>query len=202
MATKKVIYFIAGSLATSNELADIAKLNAAAQPDYEVHVFKAGVPQSTPIRDADYVGHHGATIPTEYSAVTVIDPDNIPLAPLPDSQAIVIDGGVLSVKNSAGADAHNATLSVSGNSVTALKYANTVAVVDNNDSVNVENSAGNLDSAATAVVASGVLTSVKLASTKTILTTAVAVTGVTVTGTGTTATPTIVNGVLTAIALS
>lgn len=202
MATKKVIYFTAGSLPTTNELADIAKLNAAAQPDYEVHVYKAGVPQSTPIRAADYVAHDGATIPTEYSAVTVMDPDNIPLAPLPDSQAIVIDGDVLSVKNSAGADAHSATLSVSGNSITALKYAATIAVVDNNDSVNVENSAGNLDSAATAVVASGVLTSVKLASTKTILTTAVAVTGVTVTGSGTTATPTIVNGVLTAIALS
>lgn len=76
------------------------------------------------------------------------------------------------------------------------------AYVANASTVNVENSAGNLDSAATAVVAAGVLTSVKLASTKTILTNAVAVTGVTVTGTGTTATPTIVNGVLTAIVLS
>ena len=78
----------------------------------------------------------------------------------------------------------------------------TEVVVTNGATLNVENSAGNLDSAGTATVAGGVLTSVKLAATKTILTDALAVTGVTVTGTGTTATPTIVNGVLTAIALS
>jgi len=162
MATKKVIYFTAAALPTANELADIAKLNAAAVPAYEVQVWKAGTAQSTPVRSADYVGHDGADIPAEYSAVTVIDPDDIPVAPLPDTQAIVLNAGT----------------------------------------VNVENSPGNLDSPATAVVAGGVLTSVKLASTKTIVTTAVdlvvPVTGVYVTK----ATPTVVNGVITAIVLS
>lgn len=38
MATKKVVYFTAGINATSGELADIAKLNAAAVPQYEVLV--------------------------------------------------------------------------------------------------------------------------------------------------------------------
>ena len=47
---------------------------------------------------------------------------------------------------------------------------NTGAVVINSATVNVENSAGALDSPATAVVAAGVLTSVKLAATKTIVT--------------------------------
>lgn len=78
----------------------------------------------------------------------------------------------------------------------------TQAIVANAGTVNVENSAGNLDSPATAVVASNVLTSVKLAATKTILTDAVAVTGVTITGSGTTFTPTIANGVLTGGVLS
>jgi hypothetical protein len=46
----------------------------------------------------------------------------------------------------------------------------TETVVTNAQTVNVENSAGNLDSPATAVVAAGVLTSVKLGATKTIAT--------------------------------
>lgn len=162
MATKKVLYFTAGSLPTANELADIAKLNAAAVPAYDVQVWKAGTPQATPVRATDYVGHDAATIPTEYSAVTVIDPDDIPVAPLPATQAIVLNGGT----------------------------------------VNVENSAGNLDSPATAVVAGSALTSVKLAATKTIVTSGVDLV-VPVTGVyATKATPTVVNGVVTAIVLS
>lgn len=162
MATKKVIYFTAGAMPTSNELADIAKLNAAALPAYDVQVWKAGTPQSTPIRAADFVGHDGAVIPAEYSAVAVIDPDDIPLAPLPATQAIVLNAGT----------------------------------------VNVENSAGNLDSPATAVVAASVLTSVKLAATKTIVTSGVDLV-VPVTGVyATKATPTVVNGVITGIVLS
>jgi hypothetical protein len=76
------------------------------------------------------------------------------------------------------------------------------ATVSNGDSVNVENSAGALDSPATAVVASGVLTGVNLASTKTILTNALKFSGVTITGSGTFFTPTIVNGVMTGGVLS
>lgn len=75
-------------------------------------------------------------------------------------------------------------------------------VVTNGATINVENSAGALDSPATAVVAGGVLTGCNLAATKTILTHAVAVTGVTITGSGTTFTPTIVAGVLTGGVLS
>jgi hypothetical protein len=78
----------------------------------------------------------------------------------------------------------------------------TNAVVANGGTVNVENSAGALDSPATATVAAGVLTGVKLAATKTILTNALKFSGVTITGTGTFFTPTIVNGVLTGGVLS
>jgi hypothetical protein len=76
------------------------------------------------------------------------------------------------------------------------------AVVTNGGTVNVENSAGALDSNATAVVANGVLTSVQLASTKTILTNALKFSGVTITGSGTFFTPTISAGVLTGGVLS
>lgn len=78
----------------------------------------------------------------------------------------------------------------------------TFATVSNGDSVNVENSAGALDSPASAVVAAGVLTGVNLASSKTILTNALKFSGVTITGTGTFFTPTIVNGVMTGGVLS
>ena len=78
----------------------------------------------------------------------------------------------------------------------------TQVVVANGATVNVENSAGALDSPATAVVAGGVLTGVNLAATKTILTNATKFSGVTITGTGTFFTPTIVNGVLTGGVLS
>lgn len=78
----------------------------------------------------------------------------------------------------------------------------TFATVANGATVNVENSAGNLDSPATAVVAAGVLTGVNLAATKTILTNALKFSGVTITGSGTFFTPTIVNGVLTGGVLS
>lgn len=78
----------------------------------------------------------------------------------------------------------------------------TSVVVANGATVNVENSAGALDSPATAVVAAGVLTGVNLGSTKTILTSGTKINAVSVTGTGNFATPTIVNGVITAIVLS
>lgn len=78
----------------------------------------------------------------------------------------------------------------------------TFATVANGATVNVENSAGALDSPATAVVAAGVLSGVNLASTKTILTNALKFSGVTITGSGTFFTPTIVNGVMTGGVLS
>lgn len=52
----------------------------------------------------------------------------------------------------------------------------TSAVVANGATINVENSAGNLDSPATATVAASAVTNVRLAATKTIVTTADAVT--------------------------
>jgi hypothetical protein len=95
-------------------------------------------------------------------------------------------------------DAAAAALTVAG----ASGLPATSAVVANGGTVNVENSAGNLDSPATAVVAAGVLTGVNLAATKTIVTSGVKVNAVSVTGTGNFATITVANGVITAIVLS
>lgn len=85
---------------------------------------------------------------------------------------------------------------------TAPALPATQAVVANGNSVNVENSAGALDSPATATVAAGVLSGVRLATTKTIVTNGVKVNAASVTGTGNFATFTVANGVITAIVLS
>lgn len=87
--------------------------------------------------------------------------------------------------------------------LTVAGAASTSAIVANGATVNVENSAGALDSPATAVVAGGVLTGVNLAATKTIVTSGQALTGVTPTGVyATTVTFTVAAGVITAIVLS
>jgi hypothetical protein len=95
-------------------------------------------------------------------------------------------------------DAAAAALSAAGS--TGLPA--TSAVVANGDSVNVENSAGALDSPATAVVAGSAITGVRLAATKTIVTSGVKVNAASVTGTGNFATITVANGVITGIVLS
>ena len=78
----------------------------------------------------------------------------------------------------------------------------TVAVVQTGTVVNVENSAGALDSPATATVANGLITGVRLAATKSIVTSGTKVNAVSVTGTGNFATFTVVDGAITAIVLS
>ncbi|AEX56097.1 hypothetical protein KL1_00013 [Burkholderia phage vB_BceS_KL1] len=98
MATKKVIYFTAGINATSGELADIAKLNAAAEPQYEVIVANgaanAKYGETNRLIPSDFVA---GTIPGIYGEIDEIDPDNIPNQALTDTQTIVNDGDTLEV---------------------------------------------------------------------------------------------------------
>lgn len=192
----KILYFLAGDVATVDELADIVKLNTAAEVPYLVGVrnSKVSTNYGAGPEECDFVA---GTIPTAYTAKPTVDPDTI------GTGATVANGGTVAVRNSAGADSHNATAVVAGSTLTGVNLAATVAFVDQGDSVNVENSAGNLDSPATATVAAGVLTNVRLAATKTIVTSAQALTGVAPTGTYTnTVTFTVANGVISAIALS
>lgn len=96
-------------------------------------------------------------------------------------------------------DAAAAALAVAG----STGIPSTSAVVANGSTVNVENSAGNLDSPGTVTVAASTVTNVRLAAAKTIVTSGQALTGVTPTGTfTTTVTFTVANGVITGIALS
>jgi len=103
MATKKVIYFTASFNPTSDELADIAQLNAAAVPQYEVLVVNASANtkygEGDRIIPADFVA---GKIPDAYFVdgdlvYPEIDPWAIPNQALAETQAIVEDGQVLEV---------------------------------------------------------------------------------------------------------
>lgn len=117
--------------------------------------------------------------------------------------ATVATGDVLSIKNSAGADGHNATAVVTDGDIASLKLAATVAMVDNADVVAVKNSAGSAVAGShVAEVALGVLTDVKLAATIAPVANGAALV-IPVTGAYlTTATVTVALGVVTGIVLS
>lgn len=120
MATKKVIFFTAGTTATAGEIADIAKLNAAAEAQYEVIVANgaanAQYGDTDRIIPSDFVA---GTVPTKYNAVDVIDPDAIPNQALTPTQAIVNDAEALTVPVT-GTYTTTATVTVVDNVVTAI----------------------------------------------------------------------------------
>ena len=129
MATKKVVYFTAGINATAGELADIAKLNAAAEPQYEVLVANGAA-------NAEY-GETDRIIPADFIAGTIpdvyrvdgdpledpvypeIDPDAIPNQALTPTQAIVNDAEALTVPVT-GTYTTTATVSVANGVVTGI----------------------------------------------------------------------------------
>lgn len=94
MALKKVLFFTAGDVPTTDEKADIAKLNAAAVAPYEVGVRSAirGLGTTGNFEATDYVS---GTVPNvaPWNAKPVIDPDAIPNQSTSATQA-VIDSGV------------------------------------------------------------------------------------------------------------
>lgn len=123
---------------------------------------------------------------------------------LASSAAGVLDGDTISVVNSAGADSHSATAEVSSNALSDVKFAATVAMVDNADTVTVHDSTGAaVTGTHTAEVALGVLTDVKLDASIAPVADAFALTGVTPSGSYTnTVTFTVAGGAITAIVLS
>lgn len=129
MATKKVVYFTAGINATSGELADIAKLNAAAEPQYEVSVVNgaanAEYGETDRIIPADFVAgtipdvYHVDGDPLEDTVYPEIDPDAIPNQALTATQAIVNDAEALTVPVT-GTYTTTATVSVANGVVTGI----------------------------------------------------------------------------------
>ncbi len=117
---QRIVYFTAGTTPTSGELADIAKLNAAAEAAYEVTVANgaanAKYGETDRLIPCDLVA---GTVPTEYNAIDVIDPDAIPARGLSDTQAVVENGEALTVPVT-GTYTDTATVTVVDGAVTAI----------------------------------------------------------------------------------
>jgi hypothetical protein len=104
--TKKVLFFTAGIVPTSGEIADIAKLNAAAEKQYEVVVMNGAANtkygETNRLVPGDYVA---GSVPAIYEIededdnriYPEIDPDEIPNQALTDTQAIINDGDEFAV---------------------------------------------------------------------------------------------------------
>lgn len=81
---QKIIYFTAGAVATTEEKADITKLNALVGSPFEVVVRNGAIPHQYAVGNKEAAAYAAGTIPTLYNTLPVADPDNPP--------APVIDG--------------------------------------------------------------------------------------------------------------
>lgn len=190
----KIIYFTAGVTPTAPELAEIAGLNAAAAPKYQVIVKRgdAQVSQSYGhgIDDADFVA---GTPPSAYSAFSVFDVDDEPIT--------VGEDDTIAVSNSALDNSVDGTASITDGVLTVVLGA-TDQIVSSSDTVVVKNSAGSVSKNGTATVASGVISGVALASTVAMKANADAVTVVDSAGTSeTSGVVNVASGVVTNVSL-
>lgn len=115
---------------------------------------------------------------------------------LPASTAVIGNGATVAVRNSAGADSHNATsVTTTQGALTGVNLAATVAMVDNSDSVPLLPATGTTPAqgSGTAAIAAGVVTGVRLPATSAVVTN-----GQVITVTGGTVTITVANNVVTA----
>lgn len=115
----KIIYFTAGAVATTDEKADIDKLNALTEVPFEV-VVRRGDSVGTysygaGLEASDYVS---GTVPTAFNARPVVDPDNPPSG-LPATQAIVSNAQALAVPVT-GTYTTTATFTVAGGAITGI----------------------------------------------------------------------------------
>lgn len=125
MAAKKVIFFTAGDIPTTQEKADIATLNALAAAPFEVVVRSKNGNHSfgTGIEAADY---KAGDPPSSYSGVTALTGQSgtalFPATGLPSDCAIVRNGQKRSGVTGAGAN-NVGTLAVSNGVLTGIACA-------------------------------------------------------------------------------
>uniref|UniRef100_A0AAU6W0Z1 Virion structural protein n=1 Tax=Pseudomonas phage Pavpe01 TaxID=3138545 RepID=A0AAU6W0Z1_9VIRU len=130
---KRIIFYAAGPILTTDEQTALDKFNASAAQPYEVIVMNAKAPaQSTPLRAADY--RYGAT-PSGYSALPVADPDAPPTAPLSDTQVVIADGAVLPIIDAGSATVAGAIAVVEDGVLKSSALPAVNAIVANTDSI-------------------------------------------------------------------
>lgn len=194
---KKIIFFTAGNVPTSAEIAELQTLED--ETSFAVFVRNgndaAALKYGNTLESCDLVA---GTVPTLYDDVPVYSP----AGELPDGTAPVANDAAVSIRNSAGALAQSGKAVVTGNTLTGVNLPATATILANAGAVPLQNSAGTAKGNGTAAVANGVVTSVRTPATSAIVANAEALT-VPVTGTyETTATLTVAGGVVTGIALS
>lgn len=152
MATKKVLFFIAGATATAPELALIAGLNARAIPELEVLVRRADIYNGTEggsLESHDFVA---GTIPEDYE-----ESDEVPA-----SGDIVNAGDTTSVKNSAASKTvAGASLEFAAGVLDHVKLPATAALHTNGQALVVPVT-GVYATTATLTIAAGVVTGIVL----------------------------------------
>lgn len=118
---EKVVFFTAGPVPTSGELADIAKLNAVSVPQYETLVVNGASVTGDEYGTGRLIPCDAVagTIPTDYNAIDEIDPDAIPNTALLSTQTIVAHGQALEVPVT-GTYTDTATVSVVAGVVTGI----------------------------------------------------------------------------------
>lgn len=165
MATKKIIYLLAGQSSTVDERAEIAAIEAIALAPYSLSVrtlFNGAKATYGDGReeDCDYVA---GTVPGAgfYHAKPVFDPDLPPDPVLPPTEAVVTDLDVISVANSAASKTVNGTAHVAANAVTNIKLGATDAVISSAQALVVPVT-GAYVTTATVTVALGVVTGIVL----------------------------------------
>ena|SRR5690554_2355554 len=193
---QKIIYFTAGDVATNLEISDIEALNAFVKKEYEVLVRNRTASQE-----------YGAG-PEEGDFVAGTPPSGLPWSEIPEwvypepegiepNQAIVENNDVIEI--TAGGKEVNATVAISESAITGVTLIATAAIVENEDTLTIEDEDGN-EASAEASVAAGAITGVVIEGTKTIVSDAQTFEGVTGAGSNTVATITVVDGAITAIA--
>ena len=172
--TDKVLYFIAGNVPTVSELADIALLNAAAEPVYEIGVRSNLQPAEYGVDRLEPAVYVAGTVPETFTDAvdenddpiyTEIDPENLPDGggDLEPTDAIVSNGGSVTVTHNNGGTPRTGTVAVADNAVTGITLPVSVTTIANSNAVQIRNSAGANAKAGTAVVAAtGVFTGVNL----------------------------------------
>lgn len=114
---KRIIYFQAEPVATTEELAEIAAINAFSVNPYQVLVMNGSASTAYGAGNitADYVA---GTIPTAYNEVDVFDYENPPDPVLIATKAVVDTGESISTT-----DGGAVTVTVAANAISSAAYA-------------------------------------------------------------------------------
>lgn len=155
LTDRVVLYFIAGPVATSPEIAAAALLEGTVK--MRNGALASAALYGAKIEPCDAVA--GSPIPAAYNGKPVATPND---ASLPTTSAVLKNGDTVSVRRSTGADGHNATAVVAAGAITGVNLAATATMVDTGDTLTGVAPTGTYTNTVTFTVAAGVITAITL----------------------------------------